>query len=233
MATVPCPTRTELHDQPARRALGEQRARRARRRRGGRRRSRRRRAGARRPRRPQGPGRAAPRGRERRRGAADRRELQRQSRLDGGDAEGARRRGGGRRRIAVLGAMRELGAESDEFHAALAEPLGGPGRRGDPGRRRRWKRSRKRLATASNWRMCPTRRQPSSLPARRSGPATPSSSRVQFHRTCRPRRGAGGQGRADVSVDCRAAGLPGVFNLFRYITFRPARRPRPRSSSAS
>ena len=27
------------------------------------------------------------------------------------------------RRIAVLGAMRELGAESDEFHAALAEPL--------------------------------------------------------------------------------------------------------------
>src|SRR5688500_20364196 len=27
------------------------------------------------------------------------------------------------RRIAVLGAMRELGAESDEFHAALAGPL--------------------------------------------------------------------------------------------------------------
>ena len=62
----------------------------------------------------------------RRRGAADRRKLQRQSGLDGRDAQEPRRRAWRSRRIAVLGAMRELGE-----HGA------GAPRRPCPGRSRR------------------------------------------------------------------------------------------------
>ena len=55
--------------------------------------------------------------------AADRRKLQRQSGIDGGDAGEPGQEQLDGRRIAVLGPMRELGAEADAMHAALADPV--------------------------------------------------------------------------------------------------------------
>ena len=101
--------RADLHHRPARRPLGVQCARGAGRGRGGRRRPRRRRAGAGRHGRAEGPRRAAPASSSTAARPADRRKLQRQSGVDGGDAQEPGRRTRGERRIAVLGPMRELG----------------------------------------------------------------------------------------------------------------------------
>ena len=86
--------RADLHHLAARRALGVERARGPRRRRSGRRRCRAGRARACRPRRPERPRRTPPDPGRRRRSAADRRELQCQSRVDGRDlaAASARRK---------------------------------------------------------------------------------------------------------------------------------------------
>ena len=114
-----------------------------------------------------------------RRGAADRRKLQCQSRLDGGDAAGARRGEG--RGPADRGARRDARAraDSDDFHAALAEPLeAAAGRLCDPGRPRRWS-----ALGESAWRQgeigaCARRGgRPCRSPARRSGRAMRCSSR--------------------------------------------------------
>jgi UDP-N-acetylmuramoyl-tripeptide--D-alanyl-D-alanine ligase len=122
---------------PAGRALGVERAGRARRGRGGRRRPRRLPASRWPSCRPQGPGRAAPDPSRRRRGPADRRKLQCQSGLDGGDPEGSARRRWPGRRIAVLGDDARARRRQRPLPRRLAAPLeAAQCRLCDPGRRR-------------------------------------------------------------------------------------------------
>ena len=142
--------RADLHRVAARRSLGVERAGGAGGGRGGRRRSRGAglaladMGGL------QGPRRAASASRSRRRSAADRRKLQRQSRVDGRDAEEPRRGSDVERRIAVLGPMRELGEHGDALHAGLAPEIIAARVERLISSARKWRRSPKRLTGRSD-----------------------------------------------------------------------------------
>ena len=126
------------------------------------------------------------------------------------------------RRIAVLGAMRELGAETAT--TSMPRSPSRSRRRRSTMRSwsaRRWRRSRKRLAGQVKMAHVPDAA--AAIDARPRGDRAGrrgARQGIELDRTCRPRRGAGGREELMFLWIAEQLGFPGVLNLFRYITFR-------------
>ena len=157
----------------------------------------------------------------RRRGAADRRELQCQSGLDGGDPEGARRARRSPAAASPCSARCASWARADDFHAALAEPVAAAGV--DYAILVGEEMAPLAKALGRDIKMAHVPDTAAAIDSRARGDRAgrrDTRQGIQFDRTCRPRRGAGGREELMFLWIAEQLGFPGVFNLFRYITFR-------------